>query len=132
MENKRTVVVKFQDTIALLKEFAEMVAEDTEKVAEINRSIEDMEDRMDKAVRKNSGEKKVSASSLAKPRLAKVLLEGMSEGVGYKAGELYDMHLAEDFTSTSKVTNILTYMKNEGLVENYKEKGTSLYRKVVG
>lgn len=132
MENKRTVVVKFQDTIALLKEYAEMVADTPEKVAEIDRSIADMEDRMEKAVRKNSGEKKESASSLAKPRLAKILLGAMSEGVGYKAGQLYDMHLAEEFTSTSKVTNILTYMKNENMVENYKDKGVSLYRKVVG
>ena len=132
MENKRTVVVKFEDAIALLKEYAEMVADDTEKVAEINQSIEDMEDRKEKAVKKNSGEKKESASALAKPRLGKLILGAMDENKGYKAGQLYDMHLSNELTSTSKVTNILTYLKNEGLVENYKEKGVSLYKKVVG
>ena len=130
MENKRTVVVKFEDAIRLLSEYAEMVSEDTEKVAEINRSIEEMTDRKEKAVKKNSGEKKESASAVAKPRLGKLLLEAMEIGVGYKAGQLYDMHLADEFTSTSKVTNILTYLKNEGLVENYKEKGVSLYKVV--
>ena len=132
MENKRTVVVKFEDAIALLKEFAEMVADDAEKVAVINQSIEDMEDRKEKAVKKNSGEKKESASALAKPRLGKLILGAMDEGKGYKAGQLYDMHLSDELTSTSKVTNILTHLKNEGLVENYKEKGVSLYKKVVG
>lgn len=132
MENtKRTVVQKFDTAIALLREYAEIM-ENPDKVAQIEASIEEMEDRKEKAVKKNSGEKKESASSIAKPRLGKLILDAMEEGKGYKAGQLYDMHLAEEFTSTSKVTNILTYLKKEELVENYKEKGVSLYRKVVG
>ena len=127
MENKRTVVIKFEDTIALLKEYAEIVAEDTEKVAEINRSIEDMEDRKDKAIKKNAGgEKKATTASVENPKIAEELYEVMEEGVKYTATEISKLGI-EKITSASKATTILKILLADGRVANEKVKGVSKY-----
>lgn len=126
MENKRTVVIKFEDAIALLKEYAEVVAEDTEKVAEINRSIEDMEDRKDKAIKKNSGEKKATTASVENPKIAEELYEVMEEGVKYTATEISKLGI-EKITSASKATTILKILLEDGRVVNEKVKGVSKY-----
>lgn len=126
MENKRTVVIKFEDTIALLKEYAEMVAGDTEKVAEINRSIEDMEDRKDKAIKKNSGEKKATTASVENPKIAEELYEVMADGVKYTATEISNLGV-EKINSASKATTILKILVADGRVANEKIKGVSKY-----
>jgi hypothetical protein len=126
MENKRTVVIKFEDTIALLKEYAEMVAGDTEKVAEINRSIEDMEDRKDKAIKKNSGEKKATTASVENPKIAEELYEVMEDGVKYTATEISNLGV-EKISSASKATTILKILVADGRVANEKVKGVSKY-----
>ena len=126
MENKRTVVIKFEDTIALLKEYAEMVAGDTEKVAEINRSIEDMEDRKDKAIKKNSGEKKATTASVENPKIAEELYEVMEDGVKYTATEISNLGV-EKINSASKATTILRILVADGRVANEKVKGVSKY-----
>lgn len=126
MENKRTVVIKFEDTIALLKEYAEMVAGDTEKVAVINRSIEDMEDRKDKAIKKNSGEKKATTASVENPKIAEELYEVMADGVKYTATEISNLGV-EKINSASKATTILKILVADGRVANEKIKGVSKY-----
>jgi len=126
MENKRTVVIKFEDTIALLKEYAELVAGDTEKVAVINRSIEDMEDRKEKAIKKNSGEKKATTASVENPKIAEKLYEVMEDGVKYTATEISNLGV-EKISSASKATTILKILVEDGRVTNEKIKGISKY-----
>lgn len=125
--------MKFDTAIALLNEYLGLVADNLEKVAEIKASIAEMEDRREKAIKKNSGEKKPTTASLERPKLAEIIFDAMESGVKYRAGEIYDMHLDKRLTSPSKVTNVLTYMvKEQGTVSNTKEKGVSVYTKVEG
>lgn len=128
MENaKRTVVMKFDTAIALLKEYAEIM-ENPEKVAEIEASIEEMKDRKEKAVKKNSGEKKPTLASVENPKIANALYEEMEDGVKYTATQISNLGVS-GIANSSKATTILRILLAEGRVENIKEKGTSLYSK---
>ena len=128
MENtKRTVVMKFDTAIALLKEYAEIM-ENPDKVAQIEASIAEMEDRKEKAVKKNSGEKKPTAASIENPKIANRLYEEMESEVGYTATQISNMGV-DGITSASKATTILTILKNDGRVTNKKVKGVSTYYK---
>lgn len=133
MENKRTVVVKFEDTIALLNEYREIAVNEgnDEKVVEIDRSIAEMEDRKEKAVKKNTGEKKPSVASVENPKIANRLYDAMESGVKYTATQISLMGI-EGIASASKATTILTILKKDGRVTNAKEKGVSVYTKVEG
>jgi len=128
MENtKRTVVMKFDTAIALLKEYAAII-ENPEKVAQIEASIAEMEDRKEKAVKKNNGEKKPTLASIENPKIANALYEALESGVGYTATQISNMGV-EGITSASKATTILTILKNDGRVTNKKVKGVSTYYK---
>ena len=128
MENtKRTVVMKFDTAIALLKEYA-AIMENPEKVAQIEASIAEMEDRKEKAVKKNNGEKKPTLASIENPKIANALYEALESGVGYTATQISNMGV-EGITSASKATTILTILKNDGRVTNKKVKGVSTYYK---
>jgi hypothetical protein len=128
MENtKRTVVMKFDTAIALLNEYKEM-ATDPEKIAEIEASIEEMKDRKEKAIKKNSGEKKPTTASVENPKIANRLYEEMESEVGYTATQISNMGI-EGIANTSKATTILTILKDDGRVTNKKVKGVSTYYK---
>ena len=128
MENtKRTVVMKFDTAIALLKEYA-AIMENPEKVAEIEASIEEMEDRKEKAIKKNNGEKKPTLVSIENPKIANALYEAMESGVGYTATRISNMGV-EGITSASKATTILRILLEDGRVANKKVKGVSTYYK---
>lgn len=129
MENtKRTVVMKFDTAIALLKEYAEFMESEPDKVAQIESSIEEMEDRKEKAIKKNSGEKKPTTASVENPKIANALYEALEEGVGYTATQIGNMGI-EGISNTSKATTILTILKKDGRVTNKKIKGVSTYYK---
>lgn len=128
MENtKRTVVMKFDTAIALLKEYAEIM-ENPEKVAQIEASIAEMEDRKEKAVKKNNGEKKPTVASIENPKIANALYEAMESEVGYTATQISNMGF-EGISNTSKATTILGILKKDGRVANKKVKGVSTYYK---
>ena len=128
MENtKRTVVMKFDTAIALLREYAE-IAETPEKVAQIEASIEEMEDRKDKAVKKNNGEKKPTTASLENPKIANRLYDALESEVGYTATQIGNMGV-DGIPNTSKATTILGILKKDGRVTNKKVKGVSTYYK---
>lgn len=128
MENtKRTVVMKFDTAIALLNEYKGM-ATDPEKVAQIEASIAEMEDRKEKAIKKNNGEKKPTLASIENPKIANALYEAMESGVGYTATQISNMGV-EGITSASKATTILRILLEDGRVANKKVKGVSTYYK---
>ena len=128
MENtKRTVVMKFDTAIALLNEYKEM-ATDPEKVAEIEASIEEMKDRKEKAIKKNSGEKKPTTASVENPKIANRLYEAMESEVGYTATQISKMGI-KDIGSASKATTVLRILLEDGRVTNKKVKGVSTYYK---
>lgn len=128
MENaKRTVVMRFDTAIALLKEYAEIM-ENPDKVAEIEASIAEMEDRKEKAVKKNSGEKKPTLASIENPKIANALYEEMEDGVKYTATQIANLGVS-GIANSSKATTILRILLADGRVKNIKEKGTSLYSK---
>ncbi len=134
MENiKRTVVMKFKDTIALLEEYRKIMVDEgnDKKITAINTAIEDMNDRMEKAVKKNGGEKKPSMASIENPKIANRLYNAMENGVKYTATMISNMGI-EGIGSSSKATTILTILKKEGKVANAKEKSVSIYTKVEG
>ena len=131
MENtKRTVVTKFKDTITLLDEYREIAVNEgnDEKVTAIDTAIIDMTDRMEKAVKKNNGEKKPTTASLENPKIANALYDALENEVGYTATQISNMGV-EGITSASKATTILTILKNDGRVTNKKVKGVSTYYK---
>ena len=129
MENtKRTVVMKFDTAIALLKEYAELMESEPDKVAEIEDSIKEMEDRKEKAIKKNNGEKKPTVASIENPKIANALYDALESGVGYTATQISNMGV-EGITSASKATTILTILKNDDRVTNKKVKGVSTYYK---
>lgn len=129
MENtKRTVVMKFDTAIALLKEYAEFMENEPDKIAEIEVSIAEMEDRKEKAIKKNNGEKKPTLASIKNPKIANALYEAMEEGVAYTATQIGNMGI-EDIPNTSKATTILGILKGDGRVTNKKIKGVSTYFK---
>lgn len=128
MENiKRTVVMKFDTAIALLNEYKE-VATDPEKIAEIETSIVEMEDRKEKAIKKNSGEKKPTLASIENPKIANALYEVMEKGVPYTATQISAMGV-EGIKSASKATTILRILLEDGRATNKKVKGVSTYYK---
>ena len=128
MENtKRTVVMKFDTAIALLNEYKEM-ATDPEKVAEMEASIEEMKDRKEKAIKKNSGEKKPTTASVENPKIANRLYEAMESEVGYTATQISKMGI-KDIGSASKATTVLRILLEDGRVTNKKVKGVSTYYK---
>ena len=128
MENtKRTVVMKFDTAIALLNEY-KGIATDPEKIAEIEASIAEMEDRKEKAIKKNNGEKKPTLASIENPKIANALYEAMENGVGYTATQISNMGF-EGISNTSKATTILSILKKDGRVANKKIKGVSTYYK---
>lgn len=128
MENtKRTVVMKFDTAIALLNEYKEM-ATDPEKVAQIEASVAEMEDRKEKAVKKNSGEKKPTTASVENPKIANRLYEEMESEVGYTATQISLMGI-EGIASASKATTILRILLEDGRATNKKVKGVSTYYK---
>ena len=128
MENiKRTVVMKFDTAIALLNEYKKM-ATDPDKIAEIEASIEEMEDRKEKAIKKNSGEKKPTIASIENPKIANALYETLEEGVAYTATQIGNMGI-EGIPNTSKATIILGILKKDGRATNKKVKGVSTYYK---
>lgn len=128
MENtKRTVVMKFDTAIALLNEYKEL-APNSEKVDEIEASIAEMEDRKEKAIKKNSGEKKSSLASVENPKIAKALYEAMEDEVGYTATQIGNMGI-EGIASASKATTILRILLEDGRATNKKIKGVSTYFK---
>ena len=129
MENtKRTVVMKFDTAIELLGEYLSLVADNPEKVAQISASIKEMEDRKEKAIKKNNGEKKPSLASIENPKIANALYEAMENGVGYTATQIGNMGF-EGISNTSKATTILTILKKDGRATNKKIKGVSTYFK---
>ena len=128
MENtKRTVVMKFDTAIALLNEYKGM-ATDPDKIAEIETSIAEMEDRKEKAIKKNSGEKKPTLASIENPKIANALYEVMEEGVPYTATQISTMRI-EGIKSASKATTILRILLDDGRATNKKVKGVSTYYK---
>lgn len=128
MENtKRTVVMKFDTAIALLNEYKEM-ATDPEKVAQIETSVAEMEDRKEKAIKKNSGEKKPTTASVENPKIANRLYEEMESEVGYTATQISLMGI-EGIASASKATTILRILLDDGRATNKKVKGVSTYYK---
>ena len=128
MENtKRTVVMKFDTAIALLNEYKGM-ATDPDKIAEIETSIAEMEDRKEKAIKKNSGEKKPSIASVENPKIANALYETMEDEVGYTATKISTMGI-EGIKSASKATTILRILLEDERVVNKKVKGVSTYYK---
>lgn len=128
MENtKRTVVMKFDTAIALLNEYKEM-ATDPDKVAQIEASVAEMEDRKEKAIKKNSGEKKPSTASMENPKIANRLYEEMEIEVGYTATQISNMGI-EGIASASKATTILRILLDDGRATNKKVKGVSTYYK---
>lgn len=128
MENtKRTVVMKFDTAIALLNEYKEIM-ENPDKIAEIEASIAEMEDRKEKAIKKNSGEKKPTLASIENPKIANVLYETMEEGVAYTATQISTMEI-EGIKSASKATTILRILLEDGRATNKKVKGVSTYYK---
>ena len=129
MENtKRTVVMKFDTAITLLGEYLGLVADNPEKVAQISASIEEMEDRKEKAIKKNNGEKKPSLASVENPKIANALYEAMENEVGYTATQIGNMGI-EGISNTSKATTILRILLEDGRVTNKKVKGASTYYK---
>jgi hypothetical protein len=128
MENtKRTVAMKFDTAITLLKEYA-AIMENPDKVAQIEASIEELEDRKEKAIKKNNGEKKPTLASIENPKIANALYDALESEVGYTATQISNMGV-EGITSASKATTILTILKNDGRVTNKKVKGVSTYYK---
>ena len=128
MENtKRTVVMKFDTAIALLNEYKEM-ATDPEKVAQIEASVAEMEDRKEKAIKNNSGEKKPTTASVENPKIANRLYEEMEDEVGYTATQISLMGI-EGIASASKATTILRILLEDGRATNKKVKGVSTYYK---
>lgn len=128
MENtKRTVVMKFDTAIALLNEYKGM-ATDPDKIAEIETSIAEMEDRKEKAIKKNNGEKKPTLASIENPKIANALYEVMEEGVTYTATQISTMGI-EGIKSASKATTILRILLEDGRATNKKVKGVSTYYK---
>lgn len=128
MENtKRTVVMKFDTAIALLNEYKEM-ATDPEKVAQIEASVAEMEDRKEKAIKKNSGEKKPTTASVENPKIANRLYEEMESEVGYTATQISLMGI-DGIASASKATTILRILLDDGRATNKKVKGVSTYYK---
>lgn len=129
MENtKRTVVMKFDTAIELLGEYLGLVADNPEKVAEIEASIKEMEDRKEKAIKKNSGEKKPSLASVENPKIANALYEAMESEVGYTATQIGNMGI-DGIASASKATTILRILLEDGRATNKKIKGVSTYFK---
>jgi hypothetical protein len=129
MENtKRTVVMKFDTAIALLKEYAEFMESEPDKVAQIEASVAEMEDRKEKAIKKNSGEKKPTAASVENPKIADRLYEALEDEVGYTATQISLMGV-EGIASASKATTILRILLEDGRVTNKKVKGASIYYK---
>ena len=115
MENaKRTVAMKFDTAIALLKEYAEIM-ENPEKVAEIEASIEEMKDRREKAIKKNSGEKKPTLASVENPKIANALYEEMESGVKYTATQISNLGV-KGIANSSKATTILRILLADGRV----------------
>lgn len=127
---KRTVATKFKDAIALLNEYREIAVneENDEKVVAIDTAIEDMTDRMEKAIKKNGGVKKPTTASVENPKLADELYEIMEDGAKYTATQISTLGV-EKITSASKATTVLRILLEDGRVVNTKEKGTSLYSK---
>jgi hypothetical protein len=129
MENtKRTVVMKFDTAIALLKEYAEFMESEPDKVAQIEASVAEMEDRKEKAIKKNSGEKKPTTASVENPKIANALYEALEDEVGYTATQISLMGV-EGIASASKATTILRILLEDGRVTNKKVKGASIYYK---
>ena len=129
MENtKRTVVMKFDTAIALLREYAEFMESEPDKVAQIEASIAEMEDRKEKAIKKNSGEKKPTTASVENPKIANVLYEAMEDEVGYTATQISKMGI-KDIGSASKATTVLRILLEDGRATNKKVKGVSTYYK---
>ena len=128
MENtKRTVVMKFDTAIALLNEYKAM-ATDPDKIAQIEASVAEMEDRKEKAIKKNSGEKKPTTASVENPKIANALYEAMEDEVGYTATQISNMGV-EGIASASKATTILRILLEDGRATNKKVKGVSTYYK---
>ena len=128
MENtKRTVVMKFDTAIALLNEYKAM-ATDPDKIAQIEASVKEMEDRKEKAIKKNSGEKKPTAASVENPKIANTLYEAMEDEIGYTATQISNMGI-DGIGSASKATTILRILLEDGRATNKKVKGVSTYYK---
>ena len=128
MENtKRTVVMKFDTAIALLNEYKAM-ATDPDKIAEIEASVAEMEDRKEKAIKKNGGEKKPTAASVENPKIANALYEAMEDEVGYTATQISNLGV-DGIASASKATTILRILLEDGRATNKKVKGVSTYYK---
>lgn len=129
MENtKRTVVMKFDTAIALLKEYAEFMESEPDKVAQIEASVKEMEDRREKAIKKNNGEKKPTTASVENPKIANALYEVMEDEVGYTATQISNMGV-DGIISASKATTILRILLEDGRATNKKVKGVSTYYK---
>ena len=129
MENtKRTVVMKFDTAIALLNEYAEFMESEPDKVAEIKASVAEMEDRKEKAIKKNNGEKKPTTASVENPKIANALYEALENEVGYTATQISLMGV-EGIASASKATTILRILLEDGRATNKKVKGVSTYYK---
>lgn len=129
MENtKRTVVMKFDTAIALLKEYAEFMESEPDKVAQIEASVAEMEDRKEKAIKKNGGEKKPTTASVENPKIANRLYEEMEGEVGYTATQISLMGI-DGIASASKATTILRILLDDGRATNKKVKGVSTYYK---
>ena len=123
-EIKKTIATNFKETIEMLESFRT-----EENSTAIDEKIAFLTDRMEKAQKKNGGEKKPSVASIENPKLAEELYEIMESGIKYTATQISTLGI-EKIGSSSKATTILKILCADGRVANVKEKGASLYYKV--
>lgn len=101
------------------------VAEDEALTAFIQHELELLD-------RKNSGDKKPTATQVANDALKEDILANMQDNRLYAVGEMIKEFDCCAGLSTPKVSALVTQMYKAGLLERVEEKRRAYFRKVVG
>ena len=102
-------------------ENCELTEEVADKIAKIKASYEK---------KSTTGEKKPTANQVANEGIKKALYEAMEDGKAYRVSDMVkEFANIEGITSASKVTALMTQLKDEGKVVRSEDKGKAFYTK---
>ena len=107
----------------------EFVLSNCELTAEVREKVE----RIKASYAKKSattGERKPTATQVANKALQESIYAEMEDGVAYRVGDMVKNLACVVGLSSSKVTAMLTQMKDAGLVARSEEKGKVYYTKI--
>ncbi len=107
------------------KDYFYEIIERLEELEDTKELIEFCEDRIEKLARKSSTEKKVNAENEALKEIILDILE--QSNCEHTISDLNKYDELKDYVP-QKITNLVTQLKNAGLVVNIKSKGKSYYR----